>query len=516
MIFDGDSVLGRFFFEVPLFPLFRKKTSNQERGKGGGITFDTGVQQGSVLSPTLFNLFLNPLLRLLTAIGQQRGISHGIRGIAAFNNLAFADDLTIVAETRRLGVPSGGAQRLLQALEEFSKWSGMEVKIVKSCGMWVGAERDLKLPLTLKFREQQLKIVLGSDPVRYLGFFQSRDGDWNDMVRRVLEETKKACDKLELHPLNADEAANLVQSIVISTFRRPATLVPWSTQELGRLEQLWQTAYKEVWHLMKGTCADIFMFPSHAGGMQYPRPMAILWEATSRHIERDLRHDDVARQIIRSELESALDLWTCTSWQDLVDEAALRSWEESRQNIFLRLAKNSHVCRMKASELPVGIFGEANEGISLMAATRQLRRATHRWKEMSGDWQTESSHARAVVHSGRSPGERDTTGKVIMGQGHKGRAHFHARVITARSATLTAAAAPIPGRKYGESSRHDIWENGRGPKRHTGYEGMGPGAQAIEGQGSHNAAKHFGPHGLAGSPHDRHTRHSAAIYRVGS
>ena len=141
---------------------------------------------------------------------------------------------------------------------------------------------------------------------------------------------------------------------------------------------------------MKGTCADIFTFPSHAGGMQYPRPMAILWETTSRHIERTLRHDDVARQIIRKELEAALDLWTCTSCQDLVDESALRSWEESRQNMFLRLVKSSHVCRMRASELPVGIFGETNEGISLMAATRQLRRASHRWKEMSGDWQTES------------------------------------------------------------------------------------------------------------------------------
>ena len=212
---------------------------------------------------------------------------------------------------------------LLHALEEFSKWSGMEVKIVKSCGMWVGAERDLQLPLTLTFREKQLKIVPGSDPVRYLGFFQSPDGDWKDMVRRVLEETRKACDKLELHPMNADEAANLAQTIVISTFRRPAALVPWSTQELGRLEQLWQTAYKEVWHLMKGTCADIFTFPSHVGDMQYPRPMVILWETTSRHIERALRHDDVSRQIIRKELEGALDLWTCTSWQDLVDEAPL-------------------------------------------------------------------------------------------------------------------------------------------------------------------------------------------------
>ena len=75
-------------------------------------------------------------------IGQQRGISHGIKGIAAFNNLVFTDDLTIVVEIRRLGVLSGGAQMLLNSIEEFSNWSGMEVKIVKSSGMWVGVARD--------------------------------------------------------------------------------------------------------------------------------------------------------------------------------------------------------------------------------------------------------------------------------------------------------------------------------------------------------------------------------------
>ena len=47
--------------------------------------------------------------------------------------------------------------------------------------------------------EQQLKIMSKDNPVRYLGFFQSPDKDWEDMVRRVLEETRKACDKLERH-----------------------------------------------------------------------------------------------------------------------------------------------------------------------------------------------------------------------------------------------------------------------------------------------------------------------------
>ncbi len=210
----------------------------QGQGSGGGVTFDTGVQQGSVLSPTLFNVFLNPLLRLLKAIGQQRGISHGIKGIDTFNNLTFTDDLTIIVEMRRLGDPSGGAQVLLNVIEKFSNWSGMEVKVVKSCGMWVGGKGDGKLSLKLTFREQELKIMGKDTPVRYLGFFQSPDGEWEDMVKRVIEETKKACDKLERHPLTADEAANLAQVIVIATFRRPATLVSWSTQELDRLEKL--------------------------------------------------------------------------------------------------------------------------------------------------------------------------------------------------------------------------------------------------------------------------------------
>jgi len=41
------------------------------------ITFDTGVTQGSITSPQLFNV-LDALLRMLTATGQNQGISHGL------------------------------------------------------------------------------------------------------------------------------------------------------------------------------------------------------------------------------------------------------------------------------------------------------------------------------------------------------------------------------------------------------------------------------------------------------
>jgi hypothetical protein len=63
-----------------------------------------------------------------------------------------------------------------------------------------------------------------------------------------------------------------------------------------------------------------------------------------------------------------------------------------------------------------------------------------------------------------------------MGQGNTGRVYSHVRVTTTSFATFIVAATSIPGGKLRESSSHDIRENGRGPKRYTGDEGMGSGA----------------------------------------
>ena len=43
------------------------------------ITFNTGVAQGSITSPQLFNIFINALLRMLTVTGQNEDISHGLQ-----------------------------------------------------------------------------------------------------------------------------------------------------------------------------------------------------------------------------------------------------------------------------------------------------------------------------------------------------------------------------------------------------------------------------------------------------
>jgi len=86
------------------------------------IQLDTGTVQGSVLSPLLFDLFLNALLRLLDATGT----THGIRGIPQWNHAAFADDLSIYVCTVR------DANKLLDVVHEFEDWSGLRISIPKS------------------------------------------------------------------------------------------------------------------------------------------------------------------------------------------------------------------------------------------------------------------------------------------------------------------------------------------------------------------------------------------------
>ena len=86
------------------------------------IQLDTGTVQGSVLSPLLFDLFLNALLRLLDATG----ITHGIKRTPQWNHAAFADDLSIYVST----VSDGN--KLLEVIHEFESWSGLRISIPKS------------------------------------------------------------------------------------------------------------------------------------------------------------------------------------------------------------------------------------------------------------------------------------------------------------------------------------------------------------------------------------------------
>ena len=93
-------------------------------GCSAPIQLDTGTVQGSVISPLLFDLFLNALLRLLDATG----ITHDIKRTPQWNHAAFADDLSIYVSTVR----DLDGNKLLDVTHEFESWRGLQISIPKS------------------------------------------------------------------------------------------------------------------------------------------------------------------------------------------------------------------------------------------------------------------------------------------------------------------------------------------------------------------------------------------------
>ena len=363
--------------------------------KGATITFDTGVAQGSALSPLLFLIFMNALLGLLTATGQELHISHGLVGrgkkvgrhspvgrndnevVGQFNSIGFVDDLSLFAQSR------GGAQALLNKIQEFEEWSGLKVNHKKTCVMIVGRDRKQSQgDLGLTYQGREIKTLSPSTACRYLGLWGTADGDMTETKRRIFQKTKEARDMLEHHPLTPEQAVELFGSVGVGAFRYTAALVPWTEGELRRLESIWVQAYKRAWLLPLSTASDIFTLPE---GLEYPRPLGIMAQELCRHLQRCIKHDDVAKQIAQHDLDQALDQWACSSLDDLQQEMGLWEWNQTLQTKWTRAAKCMQLLKMPFAWEPARLDEETSMGTSWAKATRELRKLRQRVEAMGGN-----------------------------------------------------------------------------------------------------------------------------------
>jgi len=123
----------------------------QVGGKGtAAIQLDTGTVQGSVLSPLLFDLFINVLLQLLDSAG----ISHKVRNAPDWNHQAFVDDLSLYTEN------TADADILLTLVQKFQDWSGLKISTKKSfaTGALYGSEaRRGKTTANAKARSEKAR-----------------------------------------------------------------------------------------------------------------------------------------------------------------------------------------------------------------------------------------------------------------------------------------------------------------------------------------------------------------------
>ena len=378
------------------------------------ITFQTGVAQGSVLSPLLFILFVNTLARLLTAVGQENNIEHGIDNLPGLNNVFFCDDLSLWAKSKT------GMQTLLEVLADFEEWSGIRLNLKKTVGAAVGESKATKQTKSgLQYQGKPIRMAADTDPIRYLGFWATANGDYQEAKDRVMQRTREAVELIRHHPFTPEMATDIFQAKGVGLFRYSAPFVDWTEEELEELLRMWSQGYKLAWHLNCRTATAPFTFPAECGGLGLHTPVGVLTNALMGHVERTMLHDDVTRDCMLNALEEAKTLALANSFEEIQAEVVDWSWRQVNQNVWLRLAKGLSLCGMHMDlRLPDEQNGN-DSAIGWAAATRPLRRALSRMRDISSDenrWQQEVwSRPDTNVGQGARHVEQDTWQRAWQG-----------------------------------------------------------------------------------------------------
>lgn len=137
------------------------------------FTATNGVNQGGILSPQLFNVFMNELSVELSKSG------YGCKVITAIvNHFLYADDLTLLSPSVK------GLQKLIDICSKYAKKNFIIFNDKKTKCMYIKSNKSLKVSVEPKLYLNGCKLDV-TESHRYLGFIVSNVNDNLDINRQL-------------------------------------------------------------------------------------------------------------------------------------------------------------------------------------------------------------------------------------------------------------------------------------------------------------------------------------------
>ena len=175
-----------------------------EKGVSNEVEIRRGIRQGCILSPILFNLYSEFLIR--EAIEEEKGVK--VNGIN-INNIRFADDTALVAEEEK------DLQKLINKITETCRQYGMALNVKKTKIMVIDKKNSIASNIYAEGEKlEQVK------KYKYLGSWITENGKCLEEVKNRIGQAKTEfwnCKEFLRSNLNLKLKLRLLRSYIFST-----------------------------------------------------------------------------------------------------------------------------------------------------------------------------------------------------------------------------------------------------------------------------------------------------------
>ena len=236
-------------------------------GKTKPIPIQRGTIQGDTLSPYLFLIFLEPLLRWLQK--GENGYTFGTSEIK-ISSAAYADDLAAISNNTK------SLQIQLNKIDKFCEWAGMDLGVTK-CAVTGCPNRSKMQPNKFKnymtnqkisYRDQTLPILHQNEPYVYLGIQLVPSLKWKLQTHITTTKIIEQCKQLSKCPATIKQRISMVDTVIRASIAYSFFAVPYSLPTVKKLDKKIIAIKKTICRLPKSTANIITQLPHELFGLE--------------------------------------------------------------------------------------------------------------------------------------------------------------------------------------------------------------------------------------------------------
>ena len=236
-------------------------------GKTLSIPIQRGTIQGDTLSPYLFLIFLEPLLRWL----QQGNNGYTFRtSKVKMSSATYADDLAAIANKLE------SLQIQLNKLDKFCEWPELDLGIPK-CAVTGCPNKSKMNPITFKaliqstninYRNQPLPVFNQHEPYTYLGINLAPSLKWKTQINTTTAKVIKQCQALIACPATMKQKINMADTVICAGIAYSFYAVPYSIPAIKKLDKKIIALHKTICRLPKNTSNTTTQLPHDLFGIE--------------------------------------------------------------------------------------------------------------------------------------------------------------------------------------------------------------------------------------------------------